>query len=69
MPIVYMMTDAGCRMTGTTVNLSDLREDWLPFLQGVADDTVFQDRGVGFPPYPWEGQGCPVIKSGLAASG
>ncbi|EIE27587.1 hypothetical protein COCSUDRAFT_52214 [Coccomyxa subellipsoidea C-169] len=51
-------TITGCRSLGLTANPLELDGDWLVFLQGVADEVVFQDRGDVFPPYPWTHEGC-----------
>ncbi|KAK9917543.1 hypothetical protein WJX75_005560 [Coccomyxa subellipsoidea] len=48
----------GCKVSGLTANPLGLEGEWLAFLQGVADEVVFQDRGALFPSYPWSQEGC-----------
>ncbi|CAL8463524.1 g3058 [Coccomyxa elongata] len=46
-------TITGCKASGLTANPLELDGDWLAFLQGVADEVVFQDRGSAYPPFTW----------------
>ncbi len=62
-----MDVHAGCKTSGLTANPLELQGDWLAFLQGIADEVVFQQRGVTYPPYPWTPQGC--LKKVETASG
>ncbi len=42
---------AGCKASSLTANPLELNGDWLAFLQTVADEVVFLERGSAYPPF------------------